>query len=484
MKCKSTSMQLTALSSFFLMTVLACVMAAGNPVHEKGEVTIGARDTNEFKIDGHFIVGDVLVPLGDGTESPFTLHVQRHARNGNQWTDEMLVLKDGRAPSQVFSDMKSKWRTFYQDMVDRGMPVSEVRQMLNGITGSHERAGVWILTGLNAAGYSGGSREISCTPYTGWFTIAHESTHGWHWEACESPVSDVNAILFQDLFTQWASFVYHARLSHPAKLQGQVNGTKWKLDYLNYGLQNDAEWLANTFAGWLYSPDKLIGHNWQAMKQSAPDFETFFNCLWKNGESVQESYEQAFGSIQIKHPQYWPTEGVPPVEGFTEEDATAIWKVCTHAIDKSDYVDHFNSIVRRVAPDLPGSPADNYSLGYGDANHDGTTDWIATYTGPGPTGLGNGKYLWNRDNRQGAYTFIVSGRVNDSYAEYKPDPYLTLPSMNRGSLAQPWYREWQGKYGSCNGASLFSYRTEAWVNEYLKDIDERAALISRLGCKP
>jgi len=379
--------------------------------------------------------------------------------------------------------MKSKWHTFYQDMINQGMPVSEVRQMLDGITGPHERAGVWVLTGLSAAGYSGGSREIGCSPNVGWFTIAHESMHGWQWGTCESPTNDVVAILFQDLFTQWANFVYHTRIHHPEKLESQINGKLWKLDYLNYGLQNDAEWLANTFAGWLYSPEKVMGQNWQAIKKSAPDFEIFFNCLWKEGASVQESYNHVFGPTKIKHPQYWPTQGVPPVEGFSEKDSMAIWKVCTNAPDKSAYVEHFNRIVRRVAPNLPNSPADHYSLGYGDANHDGITDWIATYTGPGPTGLGNGKYLWNKANRQGAYTFIVSGKKNDSYAKYKQDPYLILPSMNRGSLAQPWYREWQGKYGSCNSASLFSYRTKAWVNKYLEDIEGRDPLISRLGCK-
>ncbi len=429
------------------------------------------------EINGHFLVGEVLVPLGNGSFSPFNLHVQRHKANPqdekqlDKWSDEPLVLEDGREALQVFVEMKAKWQAFYQDMVNRGMPVGEVAQMLNGITSSHERAGVWILTGLNAAGYTGASREISIGPNTGWSTIAHESMHGWHWCAVEEPKSDEDGILFQDLFTKWANFVYHTRQSNPEKLEGKIKDEYWVLDYLNYGLQNDAEWLANTFAGWLYCPEKSRGQNWLAMEKSAPEFENFFNCLWKEGFSVQKSYHQSFGKNKIKHPQYHPTEGVPAVEGFTKEDSEAIWKVCTDAPDKKEYIPHFNTIIRRVAPNLPGSPAEHYSLGYGDANHDGTTDWIATYTGPGPTGLGNGKYLWNKENKIGTYTFIVSGKMNDSYAEYKQDPYSTLPSMNNGALAQPWYREWQGKYGSCNGASLFSYRTEAWISEYLKDID-------------
>lgn len=432
--------------------------------------------SQEPKIDGHFLVGEVVVPLGDGTLSHFILHVQRHQvnprakRDIEKWSNEPLILEDGRDPVQVFTDVKAKWQTFYQDMVSRGMPLSEVQQMLNGITSDHERAGVWILTGLNANGYTGASREISIGPNTGLSTIAHESMHGWHWGACEDPKSDVDGILFQDLFTTWANFVYHTRKNKPEKLKGEINGEPWVLDYLNYGLQNDAEWLANTFAGWLYAPEKSRGQNWLAMKKSAPDFQKFFSLLWEEGLSMQESYRKTFGPIQIKHPQYHPTEGVPAVEGFTKEDSEAIWKVCTDAPDKEAYVAHFDSIIRTIAPDLPGSPAEHYSLGYGDANHDGTTDWIATYTGPGPRGLGNGKYLWNGENKVGTYTFIVSGKKNDTYAEYKQDPYSTLPSMNHGALAQPWYREWQGKYGSCNGASLFSYRTQEWIDEYLKDL--------------
>lgn len=432
--------------------------------------------SQEPKIDGHFLVGEVVVPLGDGTLSHFILHVQRHQvnprakRDIEKWSNEPLILEDGRDPVQVFTDVKAKWQTFYQDMVSQGMPLSEVQQMLNGITSDHERAGVWVLTGLNANGYTGASREISIGPNTGLSTIAHESMHGWHWGACEDPKSDVDGILFQDLFTTWANFVYHTRKNKPEKLKGEINGEPWVLDYLNYGLQNDAEWLANTFAGWLYAPEKSRGQNWLAMKKSAPDFQKFFRFLWEEGLSVQESYRKTFGPIQIKHPQYHPTEGVPAVEGFTKEDSEAIWKVCTDAPDKEAYVAHFDSIIRTIAPDLPGSPAEHYSLGYGDANHDGTTDWIATYTGPGPRGLGNGKYLWNGENKVGTYTFIVSGKKNDTYAEYKQDPYSTLPSMNNGALAQPWYREWQGKYGSCNGASLFSYRTQEWIDEYLKDL--------------
>tara|TARA_R110002050_G_scaffold225479_2_gene361381 strand:+ start:94 stop:1491 length:1398 start_codon:yes stop_codon:yes gene_type:complete len=430
-------------------------------------------DSNLYKIEGHFLVGTVTVPISDGVESSFTLHVQRHVKDDQNWTEEELVLPDGRTPPEVYRDVKVRWQMFYQDMVNKGMPMSEVQQILLGITGSSESAGVWILTGLNAAGYNGHSKSISLGPNSEWFTIAHESMHGWQWGATESPVNHKDAILLQDIFTKWANYVYHTRTSDPDKLYGYSEGKFWILDYLNYGLQNDAEWLANTFAGWLYGPDKVVGQNWLAMNKSAPEFVNFFNGLWKDGLSVAVSHKRAFGINEIKHPEYLPPDGVPSVEGFSKEDAVAIWSVCTNSPDKENYIPHFNSIIKRVAPDLPGSPADHYSLGYGDANHDGTIDWIASYTGPGPVGLGNGKYLWNKDNKVGTYTFIVSGKRGDTYAEYIQDPFLTLPSMGNGALAQPMFREWQGKYGSCNGASLFKYRTQEWIDEYLQDIEFR-----------
>ncbi|GEM_PF-2036107 len=443
---------------------------AGNVATKIRRVAVVAKAIDDYEIVGNFLVGQVVVPLGDEVNGSFVLHVQRHKKNGSSWTDEPLVFGDGRDAPTVYSDTKIRFQTFYQDMIDRGMPLSQMQQMLRGITGGGSASGVHIQTGASVCGYSGAPRTISCGPNAGWFTIAHESMHGWQWGAVEDPRNDEVGILFQDVFTMWANFVYHTRESNPDILKGRSAAGNWELDYLNYGLQNDAEWLANVFSGWLYSPTKLNGASWEAMLQSAPEFVEFFDCLWEDGGSPSVCSSEAFGDITIKHPQHRATGGIAAVEGFTDEDSTAIWKVCLGAADSNSYKSHFDEIVKRVAPNLPGSPADNYSLGYGDCNHDGTTDWVCTYTGSGPSGIGNGKYLWNRDNRVGAYTFIAGGNEFDTYAEYKQDPYSTLPSMAGGALSQPWYREWQGEYGSCNGASVFKYRRQDWIDLYLKDI--------------
>jgi hypothetical protein len=223
--------------------------------------------------------------------------------------------------------------------------------------------------------------------------MAHESTHGWQFGLTAGAGNEEASILFVDLFAQWANLIYHTRIKTPEVLQGKTSSGSWTLGPLDYGLQNNAEWAANAFAGWLYGESApAYNQTWLAMEKISPEFVAFFNGLWSDGLPTQEARSRAFKGVnEIKHPQYWPTDGVAAVEGFSKEDSTAIWKVCTDAPDKSKYVEDFNKIVRRVAPDLPGSPAEHYKLGFGDANHDGIIDWIGFYAGPGPRGAGTFK---------------------------------------------------------------------------------------------
>lgn len=442
----------------------------GNRAFAYRDITVLEKVKLEYEARGHYLVGRVKVGLSESASGYFTLHVQRHIKNQEQWTNEPLLLENGDDAEAIFIKSAQRFQAFYQDMINRGMPQEQLQQMLGAITGPNTDAGVFIETHLGVCGYSGAPSKLTCGPTAHWSTIAHESMHGWHWGEVEDPRDDKGSILIQDIFTKWANYVYHTRQSEPEKLQGRSNVGQWQLDYLNYGLQNDAEWLAETFAGWLYGTTHVNSALWKAIKQGPPEFQMFFDCLWAEGKPLDTCVTQAFGSLDIKHPQYWPTDTTVSVPGFSREDTQAIWSVCTNADDKAVHTRRFNQIVRTVAPNLPGSPADHYSLGFGDCNHDGTTDWICTYTGAGPTGVGNGQYLWNGENKQGAYAFIIGGKRSDTYAEYKQDPYSTLPSMNRGALAQPWYREWQGEYGSCNGASVFKHRKKLWTDEYLKDI--------------
>lgn len=425
----------------------------------------GSLIAEDFKADGHYLVGQVLVPLAIGKDAPFTLHVQKDVFADGVWTNNRLVYRDGRDPAQVFADTKKLWQTMYGDMVKSGMAPNVIQRMYAGITGAPETDGVWIKKGLSAAGYSGMTRSIELSADRGLGTMAHESTHGWQFGLTSGEGNEKASILFIDIFAHWANLVYHTQNKNPDKLKGKTGSENWILTPLDYGLQNNAEWVANAFSGWLYkNKNQEYFSTWFAMEKIDTRFVDFFNYLWKSGLSVHEADARAFKGVpKVKHPQYWPTDGVPSVEGFSNADSIAIWKVCMNAPDKSRYIEDFNKIVRRAAPSLPGSPAEHYKLGYGDANHDGVFDWIAFYDGPGPKGVGNGRYLWNRENKVGAYTFIVSGKKNDTYAEYKQDPYLTLPSMAGGALAQPQFREWQGRYGSCYGAGSFAGRTPQWL---------------------
>jgi len=83
-----------AIGFIIFITIFGGVTIAGHVSNNKTTVSDNTLNHDEFKIEGHFIVGEVLVPLGDGTESPFTLHVQRHKRSHDKWTNEMLIIKD------------------------------------------------------------------------------------------------------------------------------------------------------------------------------------------------------------------------------------------------------------------------------------------------------------------------------------------------------------------------------------------------------
>ncbi len=435
-------------------------------LHDGGPRDAGEPDAGAaaFVDDGHYIRGPVEAPISDGANETFHLHVQRHKKVDGQWTNDPLIYDDGRTPADVFFDTQALWQEFYRDAAQRGMPAAEVRKLVRGIQSSATTSGVYVETGLGACGYNGFDRTITCGPGTGAGmkgTMAHESMHGWEWETFR-PTPELD-VLFIDLFFRYTNLIHHTRQQEPEKL----SGPRWRLDYLNYGLQNAAEWGSETFRDWLYGPDGGgWPGNWQFMTLHAPAYEAFFDCLWSDGRPPAECAVASFGlQPPMRHPETRPEETLVPVQGFTSEDSEAIWKVCRGAADASQFTDRFDAIVRSVAPNLPGSPARHYALGFGDCNHDGTVDWLCWYDGPGPTGVGNGAYLWNSSNTEGAYTFIVSGRAGDDYAEYLPDPFLMLPSIN-GSLAQPLFREWQGAFGSCNGASLFKWYSAEWQEAF------------------
>lgn len=412
-----------------------------------------------------YLEAEGVLPIGDGTVQTFNLHVQQVRKVDGQWTDEaMLEYDDGRSPRKVLEDTAYLWAEMYRDLIARGMAQSEIEKLAQSIQAPGEESGVYIETELGACGYSGAPRTITCGAGTSTYTkgtMLHESVHGWEWLT----FNDVHprSILFRDAFSRFANLVYHTRQSEPEKLSGDG----WRLDYLNYGLQNSVEWGSEMARDWAYGT-RAGGWpgNWQFASQHAPAFATFFDCLWLEGRELEECKQVSFGSGPLmRRPERAPEDIDIPVAGFTAADSEAIWNVCRGQASPAE-VTHFDGLIRQVAPELPGSPAAAYRLAVGDCNHDGVEDWLCWYTGPGP---GGSPYLWNRENTEGAYTFIVSGKTGDRYAEYVQDPFLTLPSIN-GSLAQPMYREWQGQYGSCNGALRLDYMTAEWITAYFGDL--------------
>lgn len=419
---------------------------------------------DEFDLTGRYLKGVGALPLGDGTVLTYNLHVQRVRKVDGAWTNEPLTYDDGRSPREVLHGSAGLWVTLYRALIARGTARSEILKLAQGIRSEASDSGVYIETDLSACGYNGGARTITCGSGTGNYlkgTMAHESFHGWEFLTFDS--DPARSIAFRDAFSRYANLVHHTRRTEPEKLQGEG----WRLDYLNYGLQNSIEWGSEMFRDWLLG---IEGGgwpgNWQFTSRYAPEFATYFDCLLLDGDDLLVCQQRAFGSTPlIARPELRPEDTLVSVTGFSAADSEAIWKVCRGTADAATYTERFDALVRRVAPDLPGSPAASYRLAVGDCNHDGIEDWLCWYTGRGPTGLGNGDYLWNSANTEGAYTFVVSGKIGDAYAEYMQDPFLTLPSIN-GSLAQPMFREWQGQFGSCNGALRFDPLGDAWRRAY------------------
>jgi hypothetical protein len=172
----------------------------------------------------------------------------------------------------------------------------------------------------------------------------------------------------------------------------------------------------------------------------------------------------------------------PVVAGFTPAQSQAIWKVCfdrfRHTASAADFAT-VDALVATVAPGLPGSPSHNYQLAYGDCDHDDSIDWLCWYDGPGPVGVGNGQYLWNSANTQGAYSFIVTGNAQGAYAEYTPDPFTGDKNAQPyypyapNTLLRPNFAEWQGTHGSCNGAQTFAARQGLWYSAFAAELGPR-----------
>jgi|GEM_PF-3232252 len=426
---------------------IATIITSGSTFAQSCELS------GDMTISGNFIVGPVTLNLGGGQTGDLDVYVEN-------------VDFGDRCPVQVLNDMAALWQSMYQDYVDRGMTQANIRRLYDSIAGL-PGSGSYSFSSWGACSYIALEKRIYCGGGQGEgykYYMAHENMHGWEFEYAES----YDGIRFYQAFTHFTNLVYHAYSEAPGTLSGVHNNQGWSLDYLAYGLQNEAEWGSQIFVDWVRG---TAGEQvWPYAVANHPSYVAFFDCLWQSDESLETCMEPLDLSLEfasynplIDPPQLvesvvdLPSGGSETI-AFAQEDSRAIWNVCFDRYKQTATEDDhavLQGFIDRVAPDLADDASRHYSLMYADANHDGTYDWLCSYTGPGPSGIGNGSYLWNPDNRHGTWSFLMSGKGPADYVEYKPDPFLELPSIN-GSLAVPPYREWQGRYGSANGAGSFA----------------------------
>lgn len=390
-----------------------------------------------------YLSGPVTVSLGDGQTGEFNLHVQI-----------LEKYDDGRSTCEIWQDGKRMWQEIYTDYINKGMPPAQTQKLLGGIIGGHvpEESGVYMESALSACGYAGDPRAIRCG-----FSVndvfkriaVHENFHGWQWlqykkrPGLEDDYSKRMGLFFQ--FTDFANKVYKLRKTNEAEMD--------YYNYLDYSLQNEWEWGAEVFSQWMYNE---AAPAWRFITEHAPEYKKYWECVWQTEKDASACRESELSGAMVQKPERHPLQSVPSVEGFTHSDQLAIWNVCLQTEHAHKYHDQFDELVRNCTglyctPNLP-TPHRHYKLGFGDCNHDGYVDYLCWYAGwEGPSGVGgNGRYLWNKHNRHGAISFVVSGRSGHPWTVYQRDPwYETLKT-----LLQPMYREWQSDHGSCNGAFL------------------------------
>ncbi len=409
----------------------------------------------EVKIDGIlYLKGEMSVPIDQQNTRPINLYIEK-----TEYPDDTSA-KD-RCAAEVYTQTREIFIELYQDYLTKGVTTENIQILADSISGL-KTSGVYINKDPGACTYSGAPRRINCGPTStdalGKLDqktfMSHENMHGWQFQFN----TNIGGIHFYMAFAHFANHLYN---------------TKNPLNYddpeaIPYGLQNQYEWGAEVFSDWLLDTNQ--GKIWPYIDKNLPKYKTYFNCLWKTNNSPSSCAEKLGNPIKLAtvDPTQTPPnkvvttirtpDGDVNVE-FNKAYSQAIWNVCFDRYKNSASPDDYSvlsQITQYAAPGLPDDAAYYYKLMYADANHDNVIDWLCEYDGPGPSGVGDGYYLWNSENKFGTYTFIVSGDPSNPYVEYKQDPYLTYPSIN-GSLGQPQFREWQGEYGSANGASQFDY---------------------------
>jgi hypothetical protein len=425
------------------------------------------------------IPSDVTV-VGHNLVGTFDVHVSHKKKKTLNLFVENVMFPNNQCPGDVYTGSVSLWQSLYQDYINAGMTENNVQILASSISGT-QSSGIYIRKTVNACGYNGLNKTITCSGSTNQGqkgVMAHENMHGWEFQF----LNDSTGIQFYLAFAYFANKVYAAEQANGGSISGTYKQQPWTLNYLTYGLQNEAEWGSEVFADWLLG---TANHAvWPYIDANEHELVTYFNCLWKTDTTPTKctlalSPPVTFASSD---PTLNPPESVtsnvntpsgPKKVTFSQAQSQSIWNVCfnpyKHSASQNDY-NKLQAIIDDVAPDLPDNAAYNYKLMYADANHDNVIDWFCEYSGPVPN-VGNGQYLWNKQNKYGTYTFVISGKGPSDYVEYKQDPFLNIPSMANGAIAQPQFREWQGQFGSANGAKQFAgYTVYPWYPIFASQI--------------
>lgn len=435
------------------LLLLAITLVACKPSKSSNLPSVEECSGTTISNNNRYLKAKTTVPLGNGNYGYFDLYVQRLEKTGTySWTDNTIeTLDNGLTPCKTLNNIQAMWQEFYSDMVNAGLHPNVIAKYISSISAyssdpDRSQAGVYAETYLGACGYAGAAGTITCGlgDDAGFkkYYLAHENTHGFQWDW--SSGSDEGILLYR-IFASYSNALYHQSISNPSKLV-DTSGA-WSINLMDYALQNEAEWLAEVFRDYLYPG---TGH-WAYIQTNHTALASYLDCIWKQGNSFT-SCQTSTNTPVVNFANSVPVVDLPTLSGFNTTESEAIWNVCFDSQSKNNYITSFDLVIETLTPGKYSNSADQFELGYGDCDHNGVIDWICSYKGKAPDG---GAYLWNSSNQTGTYTFIASGDSPTSYAEYKQDPYLTIPTIN-GSLAQPMYREWQGTYGSCNGARYFN----------------------------
>lgn len=361
------------------------------------------------------------------------------------------------------------WQSYYQDMVAASIHPQVIEKYADSLSNprnesARNTAGIYAIEFITGGGYNG---------FSGWFDgglgwdegfkkyfLPHENTHGFQWEA----QLNQDLLLFR-VFSRYTNDFYQTGLSNPSALSDA------NVSALDYAIQNEAEWMAELFRGYIYPSGN---YHWTYIVNNYTALKEFFDCIWKENKTSADCQSQT-NVAMVDFPVTTPMSQIPPDgNGFTAAQHTAIWNVCFQRASEGEKT-LFNDLINGLNANLITSVPDQYyELGIGDCNHDGVMDWVCSYKNSG--------YLWNNSysGSEGTYTFVASGIKRDGenyYWEYKRDPYNTLTADE--SLLQPQYRQWQGTYGSCNGAMYFKDNGTVFPKASENVLDLPAELVNK-----